>query len=291
MYLINAQKSKIFKILLNQLKCTKGNVIIPKNVKVGYLSQDVIEDENNTLYQEILSIYKKNIDLEKRVNQISAKLADSPSDDLLRQYQSALDEFEACGGYSYLYKVDMILMMFAFSKEDYQRKISSFSGGEKSKISFSKLLLDNPDILILDEPTNHLSILSIEWLENYLSTYKGAVIFSSHDLTFIKSVANRIMDIDNKVVTTYNMDYDNFARTKKMNYENMLLQYRMQEEQKEKLKRFITFYMPKPRFASRAKDRVKKLERLEKNSISDPDSVKKRKLSFSLLYFFCILLY
>lgn len=275
-------KTTIFKILLNQLKCTKGNVIIPKNVKVGYLSQDVIEDENNTLYQEILSIYKKNIDLEKRVNQISAKLADSPSDDLLRQYQSALDEFEACGGYSYLYKVDMILMMFAFSKEDYQRKISSFSGGEKSKISFSKLLLDNPDILILDEPTNHLSILSIEWLENYLSTYKGAVIFSSHDLTFIKSVANRIMDIDNKVVTTYNMDYDNFARTKKMNYENMLLQYRMQEEQKEKLKRFITFYMPKPRFASRAKDRVKKLERLEKNSISDPDSVKKRKLSFSL---------
>ena len=275
-------KTTIFKILLNQLKCTKGNVIIPKNVKVGYLSQDVIEDENNTLYQEVLSIYKKNIDLEKRVNQISAKLADSPSDDLLRQYQSALDEFEACGGYSYLYKVDMILMMFAFSKEDYQRKISSFSGGEKSKISFSKLLLDNPDILILDEPTNHLSILSIEWLENYLSTYKGAVIFSSHDLTFIKSVANRIMDIDNKVVTTYNMDYDNFARTKKMNYENMLLQYRMQEEQKEKLKRFITFYMPKPRFASRAKDRVKKLERLEKNSISDPDSVKKRKLSFSL---------
>ena len=275
-------KTTIFKILLNQLKCTKGNVIIPKNVKVGYLSQDVIEDENNTLYQEVLSIYKKNIDLEKRVNQISAKLADFPSDDLLRQYQSALDEFEACGGYSYLYKVDMILMMFAFSKEDYQRKISSFSGGEKSKISFSKLLLDNPDILILDEPTNHLSILSIEWLENYLSTYKGAVIFSSHDLTFIKSVANRIMDIDNKVVTTYNMDYDNFARTKKMNYENMLLQYRMQEEQKEKLKRFITFYMPKPRFASRAKDRVKKLERLEKNSISDPDSVKKRKLSFSL---------
>ena len=105
-------KTTIFKILLNQLKCTKGNVIIPKNVKVGYLSQDVIEDENNTLYQEILSIYKKNIDLEKRVNQISAKLADSPSDDLLRQYQSALDEFEACGGYSYLYKVDMILMMF-----------------------------------------------------------------------------------------------------------------------------------------------------------------------------------
>lgn len=274
-------KSTIFKILLNQFKPTSGSIITLKNIKIGYLSQDVIESENNTLYEEVLATFKDVIKLENRLVEISNKLEKESSDDLLRQYQVTLDEFEAKGGYSYQYKVNMILSMFSFKKEDYTRKISSFSGGEKTRLSFSKILLEEPDLLLLDEPTNHLSIVSIEWLEDYLSTYSGAVLFSSHDLTFVKKIANRVIDIDNKEVTVYNMNYENFARTKKLNYENKLLQYRMIEEEKERLRKFIAFYMPKPRFASRAHDREKKLARLEKMNVTEPIKAKQN-LNFSL---------
>lgn len=274
-------KSTIFKILLNQLKPTSGSIITLKNIRIGYLSQDVIESEENTLYEEVLATFKDVIKLENRLVEISNKLEKETSDDLLRQYQVALDEFETKGGYSYQYKVNTILSMFSFKKEDYTRKISSFSGGEKTRLSFSKILLEEPDLLLLDEPTNHLSIVSIEWLEDYLSTYSGAVLFSSHDLTFVKKIANRVIDIDNKEVAVYNMNYENFARTKKINYENKLLQYRMIEEEKERLRKFITFYMPKPRFASRAHDREKKLARLEKMNISEPIKAKQN-LNFSL---------
>lgn len=276
-------KSTIFKILLKQLEATSGTISIPKNVKIGYLSQDVIEDENHTLYEEIESLFKENIRLEKRLSDVSTLLEKEPDNSTyLRQYQNALDEFDAKGGYSYTYTIDTILSMFDFTKEDYNRKVSTFSGGEKTRIIFSKLLLDKPDLLILDEPTNHLSILTIEWLEDYLSTYSGAIIFSSHDLSFIKKIANRVIDIENKTVTVYNMDYEHFARQKKANYESQLLQYRLLEEEKEKLRKFITFYMPKPRFASRAHDREKKLARLENMKIEDPSKVQTRNFDFSL---------
>ena len=140
----------------------------------------------------------------------------------------------------------------------------------------------NPDILILDEPTNHLDIISIEWLEDYLSSYQGAVLFVSHDIAFVKRLADHILDIDNHVYTMYNTNYDNFAKMKKDNYENALSQFKAQEEEKAKLERFITFYMPKPRFASRARDREKKLARLEANSIKDPTLREKRNLSIGL---------
>lgn len=277
-------KSTLFKMILEQIKPTSGSILIPKNVKIGYLSQDVISNENNTLYEEVLDTFKDNIILENKLNDISNKLAGDPNNlDLLNKYQSTLDEFEAIGGYSYQYKVDIILSMFNFTKTDYDRKISSFSGGEKTRICFSKILLDEPNLLILDEPTNHLSILSIEWLEEYLSTFSGAVIFSSHDLTFVKKIATRVMEIENKEVTIYNMTYDNFAKEKKNRYERQLTEYKLLEEEKAKLKKFITFYMPKPRFASRAHDREKKLARLENLNITDPSKVESRNLNFSLV--------
>mgnify|MGYP002516001014 CR=1 FL=1 len=276
-------KSTIFKIILNKMKPTSGSILIPKNVKIGYLSQDVISNENNTLYEEVLDTFKDNIILENKLNDISNKLAlDSNNDDYLKKYQSTLDEFEAIGGYSYQYKVNMILSMFNFTKDDYERKISTFSGGEKTRICFSKILLDNPDVLILDEPTNHLSILSIEWLEDYLSSYSGAVLFSSHDLAFVRKISNRIMEIENKEVSIYNMTYDNFAKEKKNRYERQLTEYKLLEEEKAKLRKFITFYMPKPRFASRAHDREKKLARLENLNIKDPRANSQRNLNFSL---------
>ena len=276
-------KSTLIKILLGQEEATSGQVIISKNVKIGYLSQDVIENPDNTLYEEALSVFRPLMEEEKKLSELSLKISENPDDtSLLNEYSKRQEVFEANDGYNYKYKIDMILNMFSFHHDSYDRKISTFSGGEKTRVAFAKLLLMNPDILILDEPTNHLDIISIEWLEDYLSSYQGAVLFVSHDIAFVKRLADHILDIDNHVYTMYNTNYDNFAKMKKDNYENALSQFKAQEEEKAKLERFITFYMPKPRFASRARDREKKLARLEANSIKDPTLREKRNLSIGL---------
>ncbi len=276
-------KSTLIKILLGQEEASSGQVIISKNVKIGYLSQDVIEDPDNTLYEEALSVFRPLMEEEKKLSELSLKISENPDDtNLLNEYSKRQEAFEANDGYNYKYKIDMILNMFSFHHDSYDRKISTFSGGEKTRVAFAKLLLMNPDILILDEPTNHLDIISIEWLEDYLSSYQGAVLFVSHDIAFVKRLADHILDIDNHVYTMYNTNYDNFAKMKKDNYENALSQFKAQEEEKAKLERFITFYMPKPRFASRARDREKKLARLEANSIKDPTLREKRNLSIGL---------
>lgn len=276
-------KSTLIKIFLGQEEATSGQVIISKNVKIGYLSQDVIENPDNTLYEEALSVFRPLMEEEKKLSELSLKISENPDDtSLLNEYSKRQEVFEANDGYNYKYKIDMILNMFSFHHDSYDRKISTFSGGEKTRVAFAKLLLMNPDILILDEPTNHLDIISIEWLEDYLSSYQGAVLFVSHDIAFVKRLADHILDIDNHVYTMYNTNYDNFAKMKKDNYENALSQFKAQEEEKAKLERFITFYMPKPRFASRARDREKKLARLEANSIKDPTLREKRNLSIGL---------
>ncbi len=276
-------KSTLLKMILGQEEKNGGNVIISKNCSIGYLSQDVIEDPNHTLYEEALSVFKNLIEEEKKINELAQRISSSPDDEkLLLEYSNKQTAFEAEGGYEYQYKISTILNMFSFSKDDYQRQVRTFSGGEKTRVAFAKLLLLNPDLLILDEPTNHLDIISIEWLEDYLQTYQGAVLFVSHDIAFVRKLANRILDIDNHVYTFYNNDYEHFAIEKKQRYENALEAFKNQEEEKEKLRKFITFYMPKPRFASRARDRVHKLDKLEKNSVIDPKIRDDKKMSMGL---------
>ena len=266
-----AGKSTLLKMILGKEECTTGQILFSKNVRVGYLSQDVIEDPNNTLYEEALTVFSQLIKEEEKLHALADEITARPDDqELLKEYSIKEMNFENHGGYDYHYKIAMILNIFSFKPEDYHRKISTFSGGEIVRVAFAKLLLLNPELLILDEPTNHLDIISIEWLEDFLAEYQGAVMFVSHDIAFVKKLANRILDIDNHVYTMYNCDYDNYAREKKNHYENLLAQFQSQEALKEKYQKFITFYMPKPRFSSRAQDRVKKLERLEKNSIADP---------------------
>lgn len=275
-------KSTLIKRILGKEEKTSGNIVFSKNITLGYLSQDVIDNPDHTLYEECEDVFHALKEQEKKRDELTKKRSRDPNNrQLVDEYSKLQSDFEAKEGYSYHYKIDRILNRFSFHKEDYERKISTFSGGEKTRVAFAKLLLVNPDILILDEPTNHLDIISIEWLEDYLKSYQGAVLFVSHDIAFVKHLADHILDIDNKVFTRYNTNYDNFAIEKKNRYENLLAQYEKQEEEKAKLERFITFYRPKPRFASRARDRVHKLDRLEKSSIIDPTH-KERSLNIGL---------
>jgi ATP-binding cassette subfamily F protein 3 len=263
-------KTTLIKLILGKEEPTKGNIALARNINIGYLSQEVISSETNTLYEEAKLVFKDLMKLGEDLSRLEAKLAQEPSNNaLIEEYGKKQNYFTLHNGYDYEYMIDMILSKFGFSKEDYSRPINSFSGGEKTKMSFAKLLLRKPELLVLDEPTNHLDLSTIEWLESYLKTYEGTLIFVSHDRYFINALATKIYEIDNEKLDYYKGNYDFYIKEKQIRYENQLQAYNNQQKEIEKMKRFIEFYMPKPRFVNRAKDRVHKLEHMK--MIDKPD--------------------
>lgn len=270
-------KSTLIKMLIGELEPDKGHVTLSKNCTIGYLSQSVISDLSHTLYEEAEEVFKPLMEEEKFLEDLCEKIAEDPSNtELLNTYSHREPLFREKDGYNFRYKIRLILNYFKFKEEDYNRPITSFSGGERMKIAFAKLLLLNPSLLILDEPTNHLDISTIEWLEEYLKSYKGAIIFVSHDRYFINSLATRVLEIEKGKLESYSGNYDKYAAEKKVRYESQLKLYLKEEKQKQKLEWFIKFYMPKPRFVSRAHDREKKLARLEKTRVEKPTEVKNK---------------
>lgn len=270
-------KSTLIKMLIGELEPDKGHVTLSKNCTIGYLSQSVISDLSHTLYEEAEEVFKPLMEEEKFLEDLCEKIAEDPSNtELLDTYSHREPLFREKDGYNFRYKIRLILNYFKFKEEDYNRPITSFSGGERMKIAFAKLLLLNPSLLILDEPTNHLDISTIEWLEEYLKSYKGAILFVSHDRYFINSLATRVLEIEKVKLESYSGNYDKYAAEKKVRYESQLKLYLKEEKQKQKLEWFIKFYMPKPRFVSRAHDREKKLARLEKTRVEKPTEVKNK---------------
>lgn len=270
-------KSTLIKMLIGELEPDKGHVTLSKNCTIGYLSQSVISDLSHTLYEEAEEVFKPLMEEEKFLEDLCEKIAEDPSNtELLDTYSHREPLFREKDGYNFRYKIRLILNYFKFKEEDYNRPIASFSGGERMKIAFAKLLLLNPSLLILDEPTNHLDISTIEWLEEYLKSYKGAILFVSHDRYFINSLATRVLEIEKGKLESYSGNYDKYAAEKKVRYESQLKLYLKEEKQKQKLEWFIKFYMPKPRFVSRAHDREKKLARLEKTRVEKPTEVKNK---------------
>lgn len=271
-------KSTILKMIMGDLPTDEGLIIKKKNLSIGYLSQAVISGKDQTLYEEASEVFDKAKRIQDEINDICTRMSLDPSNIQLQDlYAKKEAELERSGGYDYEYKIKTILNMFGFQENVWNRKISTFSGGEKSRMAFSKLLLLNPEILILDEPTNHLDIVTIEWLEDYLKSYQGALLFVSHDKAFINNIANKILELENKTLSVYYGNYDKYALEKKHRYEIQLKAYNHQQEEMAKIQRFITFYMPKPRFVSRAHDREKKLARLEANAIDKP-TIQKNKV-------------
>lgn len=270
-------KSTIIKMMTGDVHPDSGQIVIGSQYSIGYLSQSVISDLSNTLYDEALNVFSDLVKLEKDIKNVCLALEkEHENETLIKNYASMEERFLANGGYEYRYKVDEMLTKFGFEKKDFDRPISSFSGGERMKMSFAKLLLINPDLLILDEPTNHLDISTIEWLENYLQSYQGSLLFVSHDRYFISSLATKIFEIDQKHLEVYSGNYDYYAHEKKLRYEQKLKLYKKQQEEAKKLEWFIKFYMPKPRFASRAHDREKKLAKLQKQMIDKPKLTKSK---------------
>ena len=265
-------KSTLFKIILKEISPDQGDVFLHGQTRIGYLSQDIIKDENNSLFEEVIIVFEEIVNLEKRIHEITKKMTEDHSPELLNQYARVEEEFQRLGGYSYLVKIDTLLSHFGFKREDYNRLIKTFSGGEKTRIAFAKLLMIEPDLLLLDEPTNHMDIEIIEWLEDYLKSYDKAVLIITHDKYFINKVCKKIIEIDQQSIETYHGNYDEYEVEKVKRYELLLKKYQKQQKQIEHLQSFVDRFRYKATKAKSAQDRIKKINRIDR--INEPTQTK-----------------
>jgi ATP-binding cassette subfamily F protein 3 len=268
-------KSTLIKMIIGEESIDDGQVFKNNKATIGYLSQNVISKSDNTLMDEMLEVFQEVIHLENKMHELSIELAKYPNDDdLLKKYSNAEENYLNKGGYEYHYKINLILSKFGFTKKEYKRKISTFSGGEKTRVAFSKLLLINPELLILDEPTNHLDINIIEWLEDYLNKYEGAVLIVTHDKYFISKVCKKIIEIDQGTAHLYTGSYETYELEKIKRYEVMLKHYNKQQKEIEHLQSFVDRFRFNSKRASIAQDRVKKINRMVK--LQKPTSSKRK---------------
>jgi ATP-binding cassette subfamily F protein 3 len=273
-------KSTLLKMILKRIDSDAGEIHINKQASIGYLSQDVISSKNHSLYDEMLSVFSHLTRLKAKIDDTTDALKHDPHNQILiDQYAQLEDRYQIQGGYDYHYKIDYVLSQFGFSKDVYSRDISTFSGGEKTRVAFSKLLLENPDLLILDEPTNHLDIEIISWLEDYLSKFEGALLVVTHDKYFVNKVCSKMIEIDHHTAHVYHGTYEMYEEEKAKRYEQRLRQYRRQQKEIEHLQSFIDRFRYNSKRASIAKDRAKKIERMDK---IDKPMTSKRRVKMSL---------
>ncbi|MBQ8527621.1 MAG: ABC-F family ATP-binding cassette domain-containing protein [Lachnospiraceae bacterium] len=209
-----AGKSTLLKMIVGELSPDTGNVAFAKDKTYGYLAQQDGSESSNTIYEELLSVKQELVNLEEDLRQLEFDMkhaSDSELEDLMKLYTSKTHAFESKDGYKYRSELIGVLKGLGFAEEEFSKQISTLSGGQKTRVSLAKLLLLSPDLIILDEPTNHLDISSINWLENYLRTYKGAVIIVSHDRYFLDRIVNKVLSIENGDSRMYLGNYSAFA--------------------------------------------------------------------------------
>lgn len=264
-----AGKSTLLKIIIGELNPDGGNVTIAKDKTIGYLAQHQNLDSDNTIFDEVLSIKQDILDTEANIRSLEFRMKDASEDELdtlLKQYTRLNHEFEQNNGYAYKSEVTGILKGLGFTENDFELKVNTLSGGQKTRIALCKLLVSKPDIILLDEPTNHLDMASITWLENYLLTYNGSVLIVAHDRYFLDKIVTKIIEIDNSVVTAFTGNYTDYAKKKDIlrnmklkEYLNQQRDIKHQEEVIAKLKQFN-----REKSIKRAESREKMLDKIER---------------------------
>ena len=260
-------KTTLLKIITKQLDADSGTVYFEDPNSYGYLSQQVIDNVENTLLQEMELAFLSLKKMEKEMEDLVEKMNESPEKEYIDRYSRLHELFESNGGYEYKYQIHQMLAKFGFDESYYNRKLNTFSGGERTRASFVKLLLKKPSILLLDEPTNHLDLVMIEWLEKYLKTYSGTVIIVSHDQIFIDNLVNKVIELENHKATVFSGNYSYYVNEKQVRYEQALKAYNIQEKEIKRYEMLIRKFRPKPTktsFAKSLEGKLAKMERIEK---------------------------
>lgn len=256
------------------LKCISGEVPLVSGTgdekfsfsisgapKIGYLQQVSLNDEL-TLRQEILSAYKDVVGLENKLQNLLDKMSENPSDENVGAYSRAMERFENIGGYLYKKEYLTAVSKFGFSAEDLDKKLSCFSGGQRTKIALMKLLLEKPDVLLLDEPTNHLDIAAVEWLEGYLKNYKNSVVIVSHDRMFLDRIVGVVYEIEYGITTRYKGNYTAFLAQKQQAYDKALKDAKWKSAEIDRLRKIVERFRYKATKAAMAQSKLKEIERL-----------------------------
>ncbi len=263
-----AGKSTLLNIITGKLSADEGIVTISKGKTIGYLEQHQDVTGERTIYDELLSVKQHLLDLEQKMRQTEKSMKHAADDELaqlMQQYSSFTAQYENENGYAYKSEITGVLKGLGFDESDFERELSTLSGGQKTRVALGRLLLLKPDIILLDEPTNHLDMSSISWLETYLLNYKGAVVIVSHDRFFLDRITNKIIEIDNTKATSFTGNYSAYAVKKEQlrisewnAYINQQKEIKHQQEVIDKLKSFN-----REKSIKRAESREKMLDKIE----------------------------
>ena len=262
-------KTTLLKSLINNELLETGlanedlKIIKIGNPTIGYQQQNTFSNLNITLIDEILKNYKQLINMEKKIKYLEEQLKTDDAIKFIDEYTTMLEKYKLNGVYEYKKEYELALLKFGFSNEDKYKKLEEFSGGQRTKLAFLKLLLSKPDILLLDEPTNHLDITTVEWLEDYLKNYPKAVVIVSHDRMFLDNIVNKVYEIEYGMLTKYKGNYSSFEKQKKANYEKQLKDYEYQQKEIKRLKSIADRFRYKPSKASMAMSKLRKIEQMD----------------------------
>ena len=261
-----AGKSTLLKIISGELSFDSGERTISKNTTIGYLSQEFIVREDLSIYEEMITCFDEIISLEANLEKLSYELTPENIENdpgLLDRFDRLQNEVLTHKDYHYKSKIESVLYGLDFTKDVFDKKISTFSGGEKTRLSMAKLLLSEPDLLILDEPTNHLDMENVAWLENYLSSYNGAIVIVSHDRYFLDKVVNVVYNLEFGKLKKYVGNYSKFLKQYEEDYEKQLKEFTSQQKDIKRLEEFVQKNIARASTSKMAKSRQKVLDKME----------------------------
>ena len=261
-------KTTLIRIIMNELNKDSGTISLTRGVSVGYLPQNAIIDSDATIYEEVLKVKEALLQDEQTLRDMEGRMGSvkgSELETLMDDYHKLEEAFDRAGGYRIASDISGTLKGLGFSEDEFSKKVNTLSGGQKTRVALSKLLVGTPDMIILDEPTNHLDMNSIIWLENYLLNYRGAVLIVSHDRYFLDRIVDHVVELDNGVCTSFTGNYSDYAakkeiiRVSKLNaYLNQQRDIKHQQEVIEKLRSFN-----REKSIKRADSRAHMLEKIE----------------------------
>lgn len=272
-----AGKSTLLKLIVGEMKPTSGSISIPNDIKVGYLPQQMIIADGRTVMAETMLAFNETIELKKEIDRLGKEIAertDYESDSyikLINQLTDKTDHYNIVGGGNLEAQVEQTLTGLGFKRTDFSRQTSEFSGGWRMRIELAKLLLRKPEVLLLDEPTNHLDIESIQWLEEYLANFPGALLLISHDKAFLDNVTQRTIELSVGVAYDYRVNYSKYVELHRERREQQLAAYRNQQKMIEDTQDFIDRFRYKSTKAVQVQSRIKQLDKLEIIEVDDED--------------------
>lgn len=271
-----AGKSTIFRLITGSEGTDGGQISFSEKLVIGYFSQEVAEMKGRSALEEVKAGVGRVSELAKKIEDCEKKLQGTDggpplSDDemmkVVEQYGEYQMEFEARDGYTLDSRVKEVLTGLGIGPEDYDRPVESFSGGWKMRIELAKILALKPDVLLMDEPTNHLDLESIIWLEDWLMSFKGAIVMTSHDREFMNRIVTRIIEVANKTITVYSGNYDFYLRERELRRDQLRAAYDRQQEMLAKEEEFIARFAARASHAAQVQSRVKKLEKIDRIEI------------------------